>query len=306
MNAIRHGFFMAIVSVAVLPLAAQPGEVNHRFVQVNPIKMHIAEQSQGPLVVLLYGFPELWYSWRHVLPALAAAGYHAVAPDMRGYGQTDAPREIADYSQLQAAGDIVGLVQALGYEQAVIAGHDFGSVTAFNSANLRSDMFRAVVLLSVPYSVRAEGAMKPSEVNRRRVPQGMQFYQTYYQEPGVAEKVLDADPKRTLRMGFYFVFGLGSAGGQDALYVWSERNDTGCPQRAETTAVLAEAGGSGLLRKGILAHGLSWGPKLVSRSGHLLGGNSVPGGPQVAATSVVSHWWRRRPLDSPGQAAGGG
>lgn len=165
--------------------------------------MHIAEKGTGPLVVLVHGFPELWYSWRHVLPALAAAGYHVVAPDMRGYGQTEAPTDITDYSQLQAAGDIVGLVHALGYEQAVIAGHDVGASTAANCAILRPDMFRAVVQLSVPYSARAQGALKPSEANRRRSPPGSQFYVTYYQAPGVAEKVLDADPKRTLRMWLY-------------------------------------------------------------------------------------------------------
>src|SRR5271155_5375048 len=85
---------------------AQTGEIKHRFVQVNGIRMHIAEQGEGPLVVLVHGFPELWYSWRHIIPALAAAGYHAVAPDMRGYGQTDAPPNIEDYTQLQFAGDL--------------------------------------------------------------------------------------------------------------------------------------------------------------------------------------------------------
>ena len=200
MKTIRHGFFVAIISVAALPLAAQPGEVNHRFVQVNGIKIHIAEQGQGPLVLLLHGFPELWYSSRHLLPALAAAGYHAVAPDMRGYGQTDAPVSVKDYSQLKIVGDIVGLVHALGYEQAVISGHDWGAAPAYNAANLRPDMFRAVVLLSVPYSVRAEGAMKPSEVNRRRAPEGKVFYQTYFQRLGVAEKEFEADPRRTLRI----------------------------------------------------------------------------------------------------------
>jgi epoxide hydrolase A/B len=83
--------------------------------------MHIVEQGEGPLIVLAHGWPELWYSWRHVLPALAAAGYHGVAPDMRGCGQTDAPPNIQDYTQFQLVGDVVGLVRALGYEQAVIA-----------------------------------------------------------------------------------------------------------------------------------------------------------------------------------------
>jgi len=191
----------------MLPATAQTNEVHHRFVQVNGIKMHIAEQGEGPLVVLAHGFPELWYSWRHVLPALAAAGYHAVAPDMRGYGQTDAPPNIEDYTILQSVGDMVGVVHALGYEKAVIAGHDWGAPVAYTAANLRPDIFTAVILLSVPYSVRGEGGMKPTEGIRRGMPPGKQFYMTYFQEPGVAEKELEADPKRTMRMLLYCVSG---------------------------------------------------------------------------------------------------
>ena len=118
--------------------------------------------------MLAHGWPELWYSWRHVLPALAAAGYHAVAPDIRGYGQTDAPPAIEDYTQFQLVGDVVGLVHALGYEEAVIAGHDLGAMVAHNAAILRPDRFRAVILLSVPYG--APGAVKPTEAMRRRIP----------------------------------------------------------------------------------------------------------------------------------------
>ena len=210
-----------VTLAAMSPSSAQTSAVEHRFVEVNGIRMHIAEQGRGPLVLLAHGFPELWYSWRHVLPALAAAGYHAVAPDMRGYGQTDAPPNISDYTQLQIAGDLVGLVRALGYDQAVVAGHDWGAPAAYNAANLRPDVFRAVILLSVPYVVRGEGGVKPTEAMRRRVPAGQQFYQTYYQTPGVAEKEFEADPKRTIRLRFYagsgsipkehktrFVFGL--------------------------------------------------------------------------------------------------
>jgi pimeloyl-ACP methyl ester carboxylesterase len=138
---------------------------------------------------------------------LAAAGYHAVAPDMRGYGQTDAPPDIHDYTQFQLVGDAVGLVQALGYEQAVIAGHDLGAMVAHNSTILRADLFRAVILLSVPYGARTEGAVRPTEAMRRRVPAQQQFYQTYFQMPGVAEKEFDADPKRTLRMFLYSLAG---------------------------------------------------------------------------------------------------
>ena len=192
---------------AMSPITAQPNEIRHRFVQTNGIKMHIAEQGEGPLVVLVHGFPELWYSWRHVLPALAAAGFHAVASDMRGYGQTDAPPNVADYSQSQLVADVAGLVRALGYDQAAIAGHDWGAPVAWNCANLRPDIFRAVALLSVPYSSRSEGGIKPTEGMRRRVLEGKQFYQTYFQQPGVAEKEFEADPERTLRMLFYSASG---------------------------------------------------------------------------------------------------
>ncbi len=187
--------------------AAQITSIKHRSIQVNGIKMHIAEQGEGPLIVLAHGWPELWYSWRHVLPALAAAGYHVVAPDLRGYGQTDAPQNLQDYTQFQFVGDVVGLVRTLGYEQAVIAGHDLGAMVAHNAAILRPDMFRAVILLSVPYGARTEGAVKPTEAMRRRAPEGQQFYQTYFQTPGIAEKEFDADPKRTLRMFLYSLSG---------------------------------------------------------------------------------------------------
>jgi len=118
--------------------------------------------SFGPIPV------DLWYAKTvsgscPVVPALAVAGYHAVAPDMRGYGQTDAPPNIQDYTQFQFVGDMVRLVYIFGYEQAVIAGHDLGAMVAQNAAILRPDIFRAVILLSVPYGARTEGAVKPQK-----------------------------------------------------------------------------------------------------------------------------------------------
>ena len=104
-------------------------EITHRTVDTNGIRMHVAEQGTGPLVILCHGFPESWYSWRHQLAALAGAGFHAVAADMRGYGQTDAPAEIEAYTLLHLVGDMVGLVGALGEKSAVIAGHDWGAPT---------------------------------------------------------------------------------------------------------------------------------------------------------------------------------
>ena len=175
-------------------------EITHRFVETNGIRMHIAECGEGPLVVLCHGFPESWYSWRHQLPALAAAGFHAVAPDQRGYGQTDAPAEIEKYTQLHLVGDIVGLLDALGEQTAVIAGHDWGAPVAWNAGLLRPDRFRAVMALSVPFSPR--GPIKPTE-GMKAVYGDNFFYILYFQEPGVAEAELSADPRRALRMFLY-------------------------------------------------------------------------------------------------------
>ena len=135
-------------------------EIAHRFVETNGIRMHIAEAGEGPLVVMCHGFPESWYSWRHQLTALAEAGFHAVAPDQRGYGQTDKPEAIEAYTQLHLVGDIVGLVEALGEEQAVVVGHDWGAPVAWNASVLRPDIFRAVIALSVPYNAKA-GRFRP-------------------------------------------------------------------------------------------------------------------------------------------------
>jgi epoxide hydrolase A/B len=137
-------------------------EIRHRFVSTNGIQMHFAEAGQGPLVVLCHGFPESWYSWRHQLVALAAAGFHAVAPDMRGYGQTEKPEPIDQYTLFHLVGDMLGLLDALQAPAAVIAGHDWGAPVAWHSALFRPDRFRAVIALSVRF--RPRGAVRPTTV----------------------------------------------------------------------------------------------------------------------------------------------
>jgi pimeloyl-ACP methyl ester carboxylesterase len=174
-------------------------EVMHRTVETNGIRMHIAEQGRGPLVVLCHGFPESWYSWRHQLRALAEAGFHAVAPDMRGYGRTDRPAEIEKYTLFHLVGDMVGLLDALGAEQAVIAGHDWGAPVAWHAALMRPDRFRGVIGLSVPF--RPRGPVLPTSVMPQR--DDALFYQLYFQPPGVAEAELERDAKRTIRTLLY-------------------------------------------------------------------------------------------------------
>lgn len=165
--------------------------------------MHLAECGAGPLVVLCHGFPESWYSWRHQLQALAEAGFHAVAPDMRGYGQTDSPEAVDQYTLLHLVGDMVGLLDALDVNRAVIAGHDWGAPVAWHSALLRPDRFRAVVGLSVPF--RPRSAVRPTSV----MPQTDEaiFYQLYFQTPGVAEAEFEGDVRRSIRSLLYSASG---------------------------------------------------------------------------------------------------
>jgi pimeloyl-ACP methyl ester carboxylesterase len=180
-------------------------EVSHRFIQTNSIRMHLAEQGSGPLVVLLHGFPESWYSWRHQLRALADAGYHAVAPDQRGYGQTDRPADADKYTQLHLVGDVVGLLDALGASQAVVMGHDWGAPVAWNTALVRPDRVRGVVGMSVPYAPRGP----VSTLTAMRSLFGEGFYMAYFQQPGVADAELARDVAATVRRFLYAASGDG-------------------------------------------------------------------------------------------------
>ena len=173
---------------------------HHRIENVNGIRLHCVEAGDGPLVLLVHGFPESWYSYRHQLTALAAAGYRAVAIDVRGYGRSSAPTAIDAYRMLRKVGDNVALVEALGEQQAIIVGHDWGAPIAWNSALLRPDVFRAVAGLSVPYA--AAGAVPPSAVFRA-MGGDEEFYIEYFQQPGRAEAEIEADVRGWL-LGFYF------------------------------------------------------------------------------------------------------
>ncbi len=170
-------------------------EPTHRMVTANGIQIHIAEQGRGPLILLCHGFPESWYSWRHQLRDLAQAGFHAVAPDMRGYGATESPSAVDAYTLLHLVGDMVGVLDAVDVEQAVIVGHDWGAPVAWNAALLRPDRFRGVVGLSVPYQPRS--AVRPLSVMPQTA--DTEFYQLYFQTPGVAEAELQRDVRRSLR-----------------------------------------------------------------------------------------------------------
>jgi pimeloyl-ACP methyl ester carboxylesterase len=214
-------------------------DLTHRSIETNGVRLHVAEQGEGPLVVLLHGFPESWYSWRHQLRALAEAGYHAVAPDQRGYGGSDRPAETDRYTMLHLVGDVVGLIDALGEEQAVVVGHDWGAPIAWHTALLRPDRVRGVVGLSVPFRPRGQSA--PLTVLRRLLGEG--FYQAYFQAPGVADAELARDVRVSLRR---LLYGLSGDASEDELPVQMVVPDGGgildlVPEPATLPAWLAEA-----------------------------------------------------------------
>ncbi|MGM9439320.1 alpha/beta fold hydrolase [Streptomyces murinus] len=174
--------------------------LRHRTVEAPAGRLHLVEQGSGPLVLLVHGFPESWYSWRRQLPALAAAGYRAVAIDVRGYGRSSKPVAIDDYRMLDLVADNVAVVHALGEESAVVVGHDWGSNIAAASALLHPEVFRAVGLLSVPYA--PPGGPRPTDVFDRIGGPEQEFYVSYFQEPGRAEAEIEPDVRGWLA-GFY-------------------------------------------------------------------------------------------------------
>ncbi len=174
---------------------AQSPEPTMRNIESNGIKLRIAEAGSGPLVIFVHGWPESWYSWRHQLSAVAAAGFHAVAPDMRGYGKSDKPEAVEDYDIQHLTADLVGIVDALGEKQAILVGHDWGAIVAWHAMLLHPDRFRALVAMSVPYNGRPPQSLVQS---LKTVYGDNFFYILYFQEPGVAEQEFDADPRAIL------------------------------------------------------------------------------------------------------------
>ncbi|WP_051819138.1 MULTISPECIES: alpha/beta fold hydrolase [Streptomyces] len=196
-------------SAAPAASAGTPGgtALTHHLLPTAAGRTHAVQQGdQGPLVLLLHGFPESWYAWRHQLPVLAAAGYRAVAIDVRGYGRSSKPESADAYRMLDLLADNVAVVEALGERSTVVVGHDWGASIAAVSALTRPDVFRAVGLLSVPYT--PPGGPRPSEVFATMAGDGTgdgggeEFYVSYFQRPGRAEAEIEPDVRGWLA-GFY-------------------------------------------------------------------------------------------------------
>lgn len=177
----------------------ETAEFTHRLVPSPAGRIHLVERGAGPLVLLVHGFPEYWYSWRHQLPVLADAGYRAVAMDVRGYGRSSRPTELAAYRMHELVEDVAAVVRGLGERSAVLVGHDWGATIVANTALLRPDVVRAAGMLAVPYTPR--GGPRPTEVFAR-VGGHEDFYISYFQEPGRAESEIEPDVRGWLA-GFY-------------------------------------------------------------------------------------------------------
>jgi pimeloyl-ACP methyl ester carboxylesterase len=182
-----------------------------RTLDVGEVKLRAAVQGSGPLVLMVHGFPESWYSWRHQMPEIAEAGFTACAIDVRGYGGSDKPAPIADYAIGHMVADLVGAADAMAPGQpAILIGHDWGAPMVWNAALSRPDRFRAVAALSVPWPGVGD---RPFSVIFDEVftKKGKFFYQAYFQTEGVAEAETEADVRGFLRRFYYAISGEGAA-----------------------------------------------------------------------------------------------
>ena len=170
--------------------------LSHRDVQAGDVRLHCVEAGAGPPVVLLHGFPEFWYSWRHQLPALAAAGYHAVAPDMRGYDRSEKPPGVGSYRPDLLARDVAELIRALGSERAVVVGHDWGGAVAWHFAMRHPDLLERLVILDAPHPERMARALRTFSQLRRS------WYMLFFQLPWLPEAVLGARDFGLIRRTF--------------------------------------------------------------------------------------------------------
>ena len=219
--------------------------IDLQTIDTGAARLRVAIAGEGPLIVLVHGFPESWYSWRHQIPVLAEAGFRVAAPDVRGYGGSDRPHAIDAYAIKELSGDIAGLIAALGEQQAIVIGHDWGAPIAYATARLHPARVRAVAGLSAPALGRGP---VPSIELFRKIYQDRFFYQLYFQEPGVAEAELEAYVRTSLRKFYYW------SSGEARKSKRQDRKSGGAriarsSGRSRAVSVLADRSRSRLLRK---------------------------------------------------------
>jgi pimeloyl-ACP methyl ester carboxylesterase len=177
------------------------------MLDVNGIRMHVAEAGEGVPVILCHGFPQLWYSWHRQLPVLAEAGWRGLAPDMRGYGRTDAPAEVAAYGSPEVCGDVIGLIDACEADRAVLIGLDFGAQLVWETALRHPDRLLAIIVLNNPYTGRSR--LRPTD-GFAAVAREHFLHLDYFQEQGVADAELAADPGEFLARIYWALSGEGA------------------------------------------------------------------------------------------------
>ena len=217
-------------------------ERNFQLIETNGIRLRTVVEGTGPLVILLHGFPQCWYLWRHQIGPLVEAGFQVAVPDQRGYGGSDRPEAIEAYNIVELTKDVVGIADALDHERFVVVGHDWGAPVAWHTALLHAERVRAVVGMSVPY-VRGQVGVMTRQENF-----GDNFwYIVYFQQPGVAEAELEADIRKSLRVTYYVASGDAPEG------VWFTHKPASAgfprrPARPDQPAIVADDRRPRLLR----------------------------------------------------------
>ena len=173
--------------------------INRTFktIETNGVKLRVVVEGKGPLVILLHGWPQCWYLWRHQIDPIVAAGYQVAVPDQRGFGGSERPAAIADYNIRTLAADIAGIAAALGHDNFIVVGHDWGCIVAWNTALLHADRCTAVMGLSVPFWRTSPAIVNPPGLDDRF------WYIRYFQEPGIAEAELERDVEHSLLSIYY-------------------------------------------------------------------------------------------------------
>jgi epoxide hydrolase A/B len=177
-------------------------ERNFQLIETNGVRLRAVVEGEGPLVILLHGFPQCWYLWRHQIDPLVEAGFQVAAPDQRGYGGSDRPAEIEAYNIIDLTNDVVGLADVLGQERFIVVGHDWGAPVAWHTALLHPRRVRAVAGMSVPHTRGRVGAYTLQENFGDNF-----WYMVYFQQPGVAEAEFEADIRKTLGTIYFVVSG---------------------------------------------------------------------------------------------------
>jgi len=177
-------------------------ERNIQLIETNGIRLRAVVEGAGPLVILLHGWPQCWYLWRNQIDPLVEAGFQVAAPDQRGYGGSDRPTEVEAYNIIELTNDVVGLAGALGREQFIVVGHDWGAPVAWHTALLHPKRVRAVVGMSMPYTRWRVGTLTRQENFGDNF-----WYMVYFQQPGVAEAEFEADVRRSLRTIYFAISG---------------------------------------------------------------------------------------------------